>query len=84
MKIDLNYSNIYELSFKGAIGPAGPEGPQGSIGRIGMTGDSGKPGPRGPPGNNGAPGNCPSDCYQAMTQANALYYSRTQGNMKGP
>ena len=32
----------------------------------------------------GTPGQCPNDCYQAMTQANALYYNRVQGNQKGP
>lgn len=34
-----------------------------------------------PPGQNGQ---CPNDCYHAMSQANALYYSRVQGNQKGP
>lgn len=44
-------------------------------------GAPGNVGPRGPPGN---PGQCPVDCWQAMNQANALYYSRAQGNQKGP
>lgn len=32
----------------------------------------------------GAAGQCQGDCWQAMNQANALYYSRAQGNQKGP
>lgn len=57
------------------------QGNSGSPGRAGEQGSIGNVGPRGPPGN---PGQCPVDCYQAMTQANALYYNRVQGNQKGP
>lgn len=46
-----------------------------------LIGATGNVGPRGPPG---SPGQCPVDCYHAMSQANALYYNRAQGNQKGP
>lgn len=57
------------------------QGHTGSAGRAGEQGSIGNVGPRGPPGN---PGQCPADCWQAMNQANALYYNRVQGNQKGP
>jgi hypothetical protein len=72
------------LFLLGPPGPQGNDGPQGNSGRIGIQGEQGSPGntgARGPPGN---PGQCPGDCYQAMSQANALYYQRAQGNQKGP
>ncbi|CRL08328.1 CLUMA_CG021352, isoform A [Clunio marinus] len=77
----------------GRQGPPGPQGPTGATGADGMTGNPGRPGPQGeqgstgnvgPRGPPGSAGQCPVDCYQAMTQANALYYSRAQGNQKGP
>ncbi|XP_070500480.1 collagen alpha-1(IX) chain-like [Chironomus tepperi] len=71
---------------QGPQGPPGPpgigeQGPRGSAGVNGEPGRNGEVGPRGPPG---TPGQCPNDCYHAMTQANALYYNRVQGNQKGP